>query len=115
RSFDFDSTGRPFKAQHGIATIRYSHDTLDRLTSYDKDGQKVEFTYDAFHRRMSKKTSQGEERYLYIGDNEIGSFDEKNSLKEFRLLAEGLGVEIGATVTIEKNSTPYACISDRRG
>ncbi|MBI3900608.1 MAG: RHS repeat protein, partial [Chlamydiia bacterium] len=78
---------------------RYTYDTQDRLIALENAGVKIEYTYDPFHRRLSKRIllngrQMSEERYLWDGDNEIGVVTEKG-IEELRILGEGVGAEIG--------------------
>ena len=98
----------------------YKYDTQDRLIAVDNGKTKVEYTYDAFHRRLSKKTfSNGKpikhERYLWDGDHEIGTVDEKGNIEQLRILGEGLGAEIGAAILYELQGKTYVPIHDHRG
>ena len=97
----------------------YTYDTLDRLIAVQKDNTRVEYTYDPFHRRLSKTVLVGnvlteQTHYLWDGKNEIGAVD-ATGLIELRVLGEGLGAEIGAAVLIELHGTPYLPIHDHRG
>jgi RHS repeat-associated protein len=125
--------------------IRYFYDSLDRLIALEDSNQRIEYTYDPFNRRLSKTVfSKGQRspeslqwrvsdglsesdvnhrgeckikhiRYLWDGDNEIGSMDEKNRIQELRILGEGLGAEIGAAVLYELEGKSYMPIHDHRG
>jgi RHS repeat-associated protein len=55
------------------------------------------------------------ELYFYDGDNEIGSTDENGHIKELRLLGEGLGGEIGASILLELQGKTYIPLHDHRG
>ncbi len=101
-------------------TRTYSYDNLDRLIVVEEGDKKTEYTYDPFHRRLSKTTylrgyKQKTIRYLWDGNNEIGTVDEYDRLRELRVLGEGLGAEIGAAVLYELDSKPYIPIHDHRG
>ncbi len=93
--------------------INYSYDGFDRLIGIEKDNEKITYTYDTYHRRLRKITSQGETKYLYAAKDEIGSHDGQNS--QLRILADGLGAEIGASIAIELNEKVYVPIHDQRG
>ncbi len=45
----------------------------------------------------------------------IGAADEKSRIQELRVLGEGLGAEIGASVLYELNGKAYIPIHDHRG
>jgi RHS repeat-associated protein len=92
-----------------------TYDALGRLISYTKEGNTVRYEYDAFSRLMKRINSTSEERFLWLGQHEIGSFDSSNNCLSFRLIAEGVGSEGGGTVAVEENGTPYACYTDLSG
>lgn len=105
-------------------TTKYRYDALDRLIEAETDATRITYSYDAFNRRMQKQTftksplgytSSHLEKYLYHLENEIGSTDSQNNIKELRILAEGLGAEIGATIAIELQNTLFIPLNDRRG
>ncbi len=98
----------------------YTYDTQDRLITLEKGTQRVEYTYDPFHRRLCKQVfSKGKqihsERYLWDGDNEIGAFSDRDTIEQLRVLGEGLGAEIGAAVLYELKGKTYVPIHDHRG
>ncbi|MBS0647822.1 MAG: RHS repeat protein [Verrucomicrobia bacterium] len=102
----------------------YSYDALDRLVSVTSPSHHAQFTYDAFHRRLSKKLfakkdgawiQQSELSFLYDGDNEIGAVDSSGALIELRVLGLGKGAEIGASVAIELEGRSFAPLHDLRG
>ncbi len=74
------------------------------------NGKKYTYTYDAFNRRLSKRTPKETIRYIWQIQNEIGS-----SKGELRILGEGLGAEIGATVFIQLKKKLYVSFLDQRG
>lgn len=101
-------------------TRTYTYDTLDRLITVEQKEHKIEYTYDPFHRRLSKTTYHNGHklqtiRYLWDGKHEIGSVDEQNKILELRVLGEGLGAEIGAAVLYELQDQTYVPIHDHRG
>jgi len=118
--FTHDPNGNPLT--DGVTHFNY--DCLDRLLSVITPTHYAQFTYDAFHRRLSKKLfiqkegqwiEQSQERFLYDGDNEIGAADSSGKLTQLRILGLGKGAEIGASVAIELEGRSYAPIHDLRG
>ncbi len=115
-SHAYDSNGNLIK--DGSHTYRY--DNQDRLITIETGKQKVIFTYDSFHRRISKKVYQNDRlqsscHYLWDGDHEIGSLDSLGNIQELRILGSGLGAEIGASVLFELNKKIYVPLHDHRG
>ncbi len=100
-------------------TWKYIYDSLDRLIALEKEKERIEYTYDSFHRRLTKTVlSNGTrlfERYLWDDNNEIGTINEKGKITQLRVLGEGLGAEIGAAVLFELNGKTYFPIHDHRG
>jgi RHS repeat-associated protein len=81
-------------------------------------------TYDNFHRRQQKTVFSWINDswqlthalcFLYDGQNEIGSCTTSGQIVELRLLADGLGAEIGSSVAFELDNVPYAPIHDHCG
>jgi RHS repeat-associated protein len=135
---------RPFKRQSRSAERRSVQKKCEK-SGLEDSNQRIEYTYDPFNRRLSKTVfSKGQRspeslqwrvsdglsesdvnhrggckikhiRYLWDGDNEIGSMDEKNRIQELRVLGEGLGAEIGAAVLYELEGKSYMPIHDHRG
>jgi RHS repeat-associated protein len=90
----------------GVAT--YEYDLLDRLIAVTQEGCRTTYTYDALNRRIAKNQD------LYIWDDryEIGLYH--NSIKELRILGEGVA-EIGAAVLFELDCASYFPIHDHTG
>ena len=73
------------------ATSEFVYDALDRLMAFEKNGEKVVYHYDENNRRLSKTyygvdgnnnwTEQKTIRYLYQGQNEIGSVNEGGEIR----------------------------------
>ncbi len=97
----------------------YTYDSLDRLTTVHKNKERTEYTYDPFHRRLTKtifynNKQLSHEKYLYDQDNEIGCL-KSDRTQELRILGEGLGAEIGAAAFYEINNCTYFPIHDIHG
>jgi RHS repeat-associated protein len=98
----------------------YTYDTQNRLITAENKPQRLEFTYDPFHRRLTRKYFLDGRlihnlRYLWDGDNEIGAVTQEGEIIELRILGEGLGAEIGAALFYELNNKTYIPIHDHRG
>ncbi len=115
-SFDID--GRRVTDTNGKVL---AYDALDRLTSVTIGSTTVSYSYDAFHRRTKRIVTKDSsptliERFLFVGENEVGSLEgEEKTLASFRVLGEGLGAEIGASLLIEINNKAYIPIHDLSG
>lgn len=96
-------------------TAHLVYDALGRLISYTKHDVTEQFEYDGLSRLMRRKTPTSDERYLWMGQHEIGAYDQKGRCLSFRLLAESVGAEGGATIAIELDQTAYACCTDLSG
>jgi len=71
-----------------------------------KGNARFEYTYDPFHRRLSKTTYTNGKLsdilyFLWDGKNEIGSVTKEGKIKELRVLGDGRGAEIGAAILYE--------------
>ncbi len=126
RAFRYDKQGNRMVAidQKGVATY-YTYDALDRLCRVDLPEKSVEYRYDAFGRRVAKRVFSTswdeeevgfyEEKFLYDGSNEIGSYGEANAPLTLRILGIGLGGEIGAAVAVEIGGDILLPLHDFRG
>ncbi|MBF8263371.1 MAG: hypothetical protein HW387_1036 [Parachlamydiales bacterium] len=113
--FEYDRNGNPIRQND----TRYTYDALDRLIRIESPQQRQDFTYDSLHRCLTKTSVQNgvsETRYfLYDGQNEIGTFDERAQLQELRVLGSTPHAEIGAAIAIELQGKAYAPIHDLPG
>jgi RHS repeat-associated protein len=65
----YDEVGNLIEKRRVESVIRYSYDPDNRLIAVEsRDGGRVEFAYDAFGRRIAKKTKDGETGFLWDGD-----------------------------------------------
>ena len=112
--FKYDLAGNLIQKQKGEEKTTYRYDAADRLTAV-KGGQETRYLYDAFHRRVAKVEGNKTTRYLYVGQDEIGSIDEAGNIQELRILGQGYGAEIGASIAIELKGKIYAPTHDFRG
>ena len=53
--------------------------------------------------------------FLYVGQNEVGSYDDKGVALELRLLGLSRGAEIGAAIAVELQGQVYAPLHDHIG
>lgn len=109
--YNYDWNGNMCRHQSEEGVVEYDYDALDRLIEVRlPTGISHRYTYDAFHRRLSKETlcwqsegwiSKKKQYFIYAGDNEIGSTEDNWQIKELRILGLGKGAEIGGSVAIE--------------
>ena len=111
REFSYDRRGNRTR----MDDTHYTYDGQDRLIEVNTPTENVSYSYDPFNRRLEKKSDTCHERYLYVGQNEIGTVDENGKITQLRILGEGLGAEIGAAVALELDSKLYIPIHDHRG
>lgn len=99
------------------------YDALDRLIEVQEPSKKTCYTYDSFHRRLSKKTYKLHQNtwqlfdtlyFLYDGQNEIGSANDQLEILELRILGNG-SAEIGAAIALELYGKTYLPIHDLQG
>ena len=113
--FEYNKNGNPVRQ----GNTRYTYDALDRLIRIESPQQHQDLTYDSLHRCLSKTTVHNgvqETRYfLYDGQNEIGSFDERLNIQELRILGAAPHAEIGAAIAVEVQGKAYAPIHDLPG
>ncbi|MBS0620996.1 MAG: RHS repeat protein [Verrucomicrobia bacterium] len=111
----YDQNGNPIC----LGSTYFHYDALDRLIAVEEPHQRLEYSYDAFHRRISKTihTSQGKEQYLFLydGENEIGAIDERGHCVQLRILGYAPHAEIGAAVALELNGKLYVPLHDLQG
>jgi len=75
----------------------------------------IEYIYDPFNRRLSKKTDEEEVRYFYIDQNEVGAVNANGEIIELRVLGQGMGAEIGAAIAVELHGNVHVPIHDHCG
>lgn len=113
--YTYDLNGNLKQVSSNSGKIYYRYDGLDRLIEvFDDNGSIAKYSYDPFHRRLSKTTKEGVTDYLYQGTNEIGSLVD-GDITELRVLGTGKGAEIGAAVAIELHDEVYVPIHDPYG
>ncbi len=120
-SYDYDRNGNRKTLTRAGETFHCTYDSLNRLISVTNSSVQVTFQYDVFNRRMQKSVSKplngiyepiDVEKYIYEGDDEIGSVNELNQIKELKIL--GPGATKSAAI-IELCSEKYIPIHDHRG
>ncbi len=126
RQFTYDKNGNPLTKKTKYGEMKYFYDSLDRLIKIEKPKSSIlEFQYDAFNRRISKKTylysclhgfyENDFKYFLYDDQNEIGSFDKNFIQKELRILSNTDTAEIGSAISFEIDQNIYAPLYDISG
>ncbi len=93
----------------------YRYDSQDRLIEVCIGKLVIAYTYDPFHRRLTKECNKRRESFIWDGQNEIGLSNEKGKIEQLRVLGESLGAEIGAAVLFELEGREYVPVHDYRG
>ena len=98
----------------------YRYDALDRLIEVEKGLLLYRYQYDATNRRLSKQSFFKEvlystENYLYLNQNEVGSYDVEGKVIDLRILGLSRGAEVGATIAVEKDKSIYYPVHDHQG
>ncbi len=101
-TYTYDANGNPIEKKTDNQITKYTYDALDRLTAVQTGTTKHTYTYDPFHRRLTANL----DHFIYDGKNEIGKIT-SGKITERRLLGQGLGNEIGATIYTEIKDAPY--------
>lgn len=119
-SFTYDLNGnRVLRTAIGGETT-YKYDGWDRLKTVEKGNIAWQYTYDDLNRRLSMEVYvnnklQSKERYIYVGQNEVGAVDETGKITQLRILGVGKGAEIGCSVAFEINDQVFIPIHDQNG
>lgn len=118
-TYNYDANGNQVQTDNKGKTIHYTYDSLDRLVKISKGEEEYVYQYDAFNRRLSKTitTPKGTEveRYIYLGENEVGRVDEQNQIVELRVLHTGGSSESCYAVAFELAGDVYVPIYDQAG
>lgn len=87
--FESDQSGNIIRRKRGESAISYEYDALDRLTRVISAECRVDFIYDAFHRRMAKEVYRNGKKessfYIYLDNDEMGAVNEELDLKELKV------------------------------
>lgn len=113
-TYTYDRAGNLTTKKKGNEITSYRYDAQDRLIAV-KNERETHYVYDAFHRRITKQEGEHTLRYLYVGQNEIGSLDETGHIQELRILGQGQGAEMGANIAIELQEQVFIPSHDFRG
>ena len=131
KRYAYDANGNTTEIRQGDDVIKLGYDALDRLRTLECNGVITTYAYDYLHRRLTRergiqnaeKVTEREkgsqegtcERFLWVGQEEIGCYNAEGSCLELRVLGHGKGAEIGAAVAIEIGGEVYAPLHDPVG
>lgn len=123
--YDYDKNGNLIKKCEDDRSTYYAYDAFDRLICITQPHHyTLEYTYDLFHRRLTEKryhwesgawTLKNDIRFLYDGDNEIGTVGADGLTRQLRVLGIGQGAELGATVAVELDGQLLAPLHNWQG
>lgn len=113
----YDENGNMIKIEGPSEKRKMKYDAFNRLVEVVLDDATiVKYRYDSFGRRVSScRNQEPSVYYLYDGQDEIGSLDEKGSFLSFRVLGFSAGAEIGASLAIEVDGKVFAPLHDHQG
>ena len=124
-TYEYDLNGNRFIKKTSDNEIHCEYDAKNRLTAVWSNVKKVTFQYDSENRRLSKTKYRSTEtswepiqtvRFIYQGNREIGSCDEKGKIHQLKVLGKSfLGNEIGSAIALELLGEVYAPITDHIG
>lgn len=119
-TFTYDLNLNRSHAAHPESAHAYTYDALDRLKALQIGSDRYEFFYDEHNRCITQKLYQSDqlvktENLLYMGQDDVGTADERGNIHTLRILGKGLGAEIGAAVALEIQGQTYAPLHDHNG
>ncbi|NGX46118.1 MAG: putative deoxyribonuclease RhsC, partial [Chlamydiae bacterium] len=115
-TYTYDPNGNPTTQTTPTEATHYQYDALDRLIAVTRDDLRTTFTYDSFHRRLTKTVHENDtlllhHRYLYDGQKEIGAVTTNGEILELRIL----GLNERDTLLILLSGKTYLPIQDIQG
>lgn len=105
----YDLNGNPIQ----VGGLRLTYDALGRLIHVENAETAVDYTYDYLNRCLTRTEAGKTLHFLYDGQNEIGSYDEK--LRDFRVFGNIETAEMGAAVMVLLDGRMYVPIHDLQG
>lgn len=113
-NYHYEANGNLKLKSNSTENIAYRYDALDRLIEVKNGPNFTTYTYDSFHRRLSKTQNGITTHFLYHGQNEIGAIT-NNKINELRVLGLTRGAEIGSSVLLELQDQVFIPIHDAFG
>lgn len=104
----YDAKGRRIRD----GAIQYIYDRFDRLIQINRSNQTWDYTYDAFHRKMSRSLNGEVCYYSYMGTEEIGSYDSDGKAIDSKILACEEG---SLTIAVEIDQKSYSPFISSQG
>lgn len=121
RAFVYDRGGNVAEQIDLPFHYEYHYDALGRLSSVKiRDIGEYYFSYDGFNRRMSsrfvdyEKNDYQELGYLFVGDTEIGSFD-NDGIRDLKILSMHNPKMPSLPIALEIENKTYAPLVDLQG
>ena len=113
-TYDYDLVGNLIAKESETDKMSYEYDADNRLICVNAE-KPVTYTYDAFHRRMSKTSDGRTLRYIYSGNDEIGAIDEKDEVVELRVLDDPQENKMATSVVVELKGKLFVPFNDFQG
>lgn len=116
-SYTYDPDGNPTSKN----STHFTYDALGRLTEAVTDNRRILYTYDSYHRCVTRTTLNlnntivNREDILYDGQNDIGTASPLGYIANLRILGRTPRAEIGSAIAFEIEGKTYAPIYDIQG
>ncbi|MBA3238580.1 MAG: RHS repeat-associated core domain-containing protein [Parachlamydiaceae bacterium] len=104
----FDTKGRRISDSSKV----FTYNKFDHLIKIHQGDLTWSYTYDAFHRKMSRTFGEKTVYYLYEGHEEIGSYDNEFNNLDLKVLSAGEG---SIPIAIELGSQNYSPLLSSQG
>lgn len=120
-SYIYNVNGCLIEKNKGETREHYQYDALNRLIGVINKEYTINYVYDAFGRRITKKVLNHQSNqsqkifYLYDGENEIGTVGDDGSISELQVLSPCGKTNQGTVVAIELQGETYAVLQDFQG
>lgn len=88
--------------------LQFTYDALDRLVQVKNGNQTFDYTYDSFHRRLTRSVEGKVENFLYMGQEDIGRMVD-GKIDQLKILGNTKTVEV---IGIEIEGKIYVPLKD---